>query len=126
MAVPQTGHRKQILGSAQVEQQVRVLPDEDGIRVIVCTGDFDQDTLYPLNHACTNAADDPGVRRIVLDVTQIAFADSSMLNLMVRMLRTGRLVVSGPVPARLGRVLVLAEVRGLFPTADGIDAARAL
>ncbi|MFD3682816.1 STAS domain-containing protein [Streptomyces sp. NPDC058613] len=109
-----------------MEQQVRVLPDEDGVRVIRCVGDFDQDTLDPLTHACTNAADDPGVRRIVLDVTEVAFADSSMLNLMVRMLRTGRLVVAGPVPPRLGRLLDLTQVRAVLPTADGIDAARTL
>ncbi|MFD3544842.1 STAS domain-containing protein [Streptomyces sp. NPDC058655] len=109
-----------------MEQQVRVLPDEDGVRVIVCVGDFDQDTLRPLHQACTDAVDDPGVRRIVLDVTGIDFADSSMLNLMIRMLRTGCLVVAGPVPPRLGRLLDLTQVRAVLPTADGIDAARAL
>ncbi|MFD3328018.1 STAS domain-containing protein [Streptomyces sp. NPDC058701] len=109
-----------------MEQQVRVLPDEGGVRVIVCAGDFDQDTLEPLDQACADAEDDPGVRRIVLDVTRVDFADSSMLNLMVRVLRTGRLVVAGPVPPRLGRLLDLTQVRDLLPTADGIDAARSL
>ncbi|MCY0945777.1 MULTISPECIES: STAS domain-containing protein [Streptomyces] len=110
----------------QVEVQVHVLGDEDGVRVIVCAGEFDQETLEPLRAACMAAADDPGVRRIVLDVTQVAFADSSMLNLMVRMLRTGRLVLAGPVPPRLGRLLDLTQARDLFPTADGIEAARTL
>ncbi|MFD3761471.1 STAS domain-containing protein [Streptomyces sp. NPDC058622] len=109
-----------------MEQQVRVLPDEDGVRVIMCAGDFDQDSLQPLDRACTDAADDPGVRRIVLDVTQIDFADSSLLNLLVRMLHTGRLVVAGPVPLQLGRLLDLTQVRGVLPTADGIAAARTL
>ncbi|MFD3330997.1 hypothetical protein [Streptomyces sp. NPDC058701] len=58
----------------------------------------------------------------VLDVPRIAFADSSMLNLLVRMLHTGRLV--SPVPVQLGRLLDLTQVRDLLPTADGIDAAR--
>ncbi|MFF3017200.1 STAS domain-containing protein [Streptomyces sp. NPDC057939] len=109
-----------------MEQWVRVLPDEDDVRVIMCAGDFDQDTLQPLDRACANAADDPGVRRIVLDVTRITFADSSMLNLLIRMLRTGRLVVAGPVPPRLERLLELTQVRDLLPTAEGIAAARAL
>ncbi len=109
-----------------MEQQVRVLPDEGGVRVIVCVGDFDQDTLEPLGQACTDAEDDQGERRIVLDVTGVDFADSSLLNLMVRVLRTGRLVVAGPVPPRLGRLLDLTQVRGLLPTTDGIDAARSL
>ncbi|MFD3940765.1 STAS domain-containing protein [Streptomyces sp. NPDC058611] len=109
-----------------MEQQVRVLRDEDGVRVIVCTGDFDQDTLGPLDQACTAAVDAPGVRRIVLDVTQVGFADSSMLNLIIRILRTGRLVMAGPVPPQLGWLLDLTQVRAVLPTADGIEAARAL
>lgn len=109
-----------------MEQQVRVLPDEDGVRVIVCGGDFDQDTLEPLTQACTAAESDPGVRRIVLDITEVDFADSSMLNLMVRMLRTGRLIAAGPVPPRLGRLLDLTQLRAVLPTADSIDAARTL
>ncbi|MFD3781732.1 STAS domain-containing protein [Streptomyces sp. NPDC058612] len=109
-----------------MEQQARVLPDEDGVRVIRCVGDFDQDTLQPLDQVCRDAVDAPGVRRIVLDVTEVDFADSSMLNLMVRVLRTGRLVVAGPVPPRLGRPLDLTQVRAVLPTADGIEAARTL
>ncbi|WP_079407421.1 STAS domain-containing protein [Streptomyces sp. 3211] len=107
-------------------QQVQVPVDVDGVGVIVCAGDFDQDTLSPLRAACSAAADAPGVRRIILDVTQVAFADSAMLNLMMIMLRTGRLVLAGPVPPRLGRVLDLTQARELFPTAAGIDAARSL
>ncbi|MFJ5811241.1 hypothetical protein [Streptomyces sp. NPDC093093] len=38
-----------------MEQQVRVLPDDDGVRVIVCAGEFDADTLGPLEAASTLA-----------------------------------------------------------------------
>ncbi|MFD3875748.1 STAS domain-containing protein [Streptomyces sp. NPDC058623] len=109
-----------------MEQVVRVLPDEDGVRVIVCGGEFDQDTLGPLREVATAAVDDPGVRRIVLDVTEVTFADSSMLNLMLLLLRSGRLVLAGPVPDRLGMLLDLTEVRALFTTTDGTEAARGL
>ncbi len=109
-----------------MEQQVQVQSDEDGVRVIVCGGEFDQDTLNPLEQACTAAADDPGVRRIVLDVTEVTFADSSMLNLMLLVRRTGRLVLAGPLPHQLSRLLDLTEARDLFPTAESIDAARTL
>ncbi|MFD9359971.1 STAS domain-containing protein [Streptomyces sp. NPDC060031] len=109
-----------------MEQQVQVLPDEDGVRVIVCAGEFDQDTLGPLKTASTKAAYDPGVRRIVLDITAVTFADSVTLSLMLHLLRTGRLVLAGPVPPRLDRLLDLTETRDLFPTADGIEAARIL
>ncbi|MFF4321255.1 STAS domain-containing protein [Streptomyces sp. NPDC001568] len=109
-----------------MEQRVQVMPDEGGVRVIVCAGDFDQDTLQPLDQACTNAANDPAVRRVIFDVTGITFADSSLLNLLIRMLHTGRLVLAGPVPPRLGRLLDLTQVRDLLPSADGIAAARTL
>ncbi|OEJ35135.1 STAS domain-containing protein [Streptomyces subrutilus] len=102
------------------------MPDEGGVRVIVCGGEFDQDTLGPLQRACTAAAEDRGVRRIVLDVAEVTFADSSMLNLMLLVRRTGRLVLAGPLPHQLGRLLDLTAARDLFPTAEGIDAARAL
>ncbi|MEU9415905.1 STAS domain-containing protein [Streptomyces sp. NPDC048272] len=109
-----------------MEQRVRVLPDDSGVRVIVCMGDFDADTLGPLKTAATAAADDRAVRRIVLDVTDVTFADSSMLNVMILLLRTGRLVLAGTVPAQLGRLLDITQARPLFTTADTIEAARAL
>ncbi|MEU9235587.1 STAS domain-containing protein [Streptomyces subrutilus] len=109
-----------------MEQQVQVLPDEGGVRVIVCGGEFDQDTLGPLREACAAAADDPGVRRIVLDVAKVTFVDSSMLNQMLLVRRTGRLVLAGPLPHQLDRLLDLTAARDLFATVEGIDAARTL
>ncbi|WP_326592484.1 hypothetical protein [Streptomyces sp. NBC_01294] len=49
-----------------------------------------------------------------------------MLNEMLSLLRTSRLVLAGPLPRTLGRVLELTEADRLFPTADSIEAARAL
>lgn len=109
-----------------MEQQVEVRPDEDGVRVIVCVGEFDQDTLLPLRTSGARAAADLDVRRIVLDVSRVAFADSSMLNEMLLLLRTGRLVLAGPLPDQLARLLDLTQARDLFPVADGIKAASSL
>ncbi|MFJ7269499.1 hypothetical protein ACIQV3_23115 [Streptomyces sp. NPDC099050] len=64
-------------------------------------GDSGRESL----HLLRAADDDLGVRRIVLDVSRATFADSTMLIL----LRTGRLVLAGPVPPRQGRVLGLAQ-----------------
>ncbi|MFD5891275.1 hypothetical protein ACFWHQ_35655 [Streptomyces sp. NPDC060334] len=55
-----------------------------------------------VEEASTAAIDDRAVRRIVLDVTAIRFADSSMLNVMPLLLRTSRLVLAGPNPGQLG------------------------
>lgn len=110
-----------------VEQQVLVLPDEgDGVRVIACVGEFDQDTLEAFREAGNPAAADPSVRRIVLDVSRLTFADSSMLNEMLRLLRSGRLVLAGPIPPSLRRVFELTGAGSLFPTAVSVEAARIL
>ncbi|MGW6821793.1 STAS domain-containing protein [Streptomyces sp. NPDC055005] len=109
-----------------MEQQVRVWLDDNGVRVIVCVGDFDADTLGPLKAAATAAAEDLGVRRIVLDATGVTFADSSMLNVMILLLNTGRLVLAGTVPPQLGRLLDVTQAGQLFTTADSGEAARGL
>ncbi|MFD5935525.1 STAS domain-containing protein [Streptomyces sp. NPDC060333] len=110
-----------------MEQQVLVLPDEgDGVRVIACVGEFDQDTLEAFREAGNPAAADPTVQRIILDVSRLTFADSSMLNEMLRLLRTGRLVLAGPLPPSLKRVFELTGAGTLFPTAQSVETARTL
>ncbi|MFD3776308.1 STAS domain-containing protein [Streptomyces sp. NPDC058612] len=110
-----------------MEQEVLTLPDEgDGVRVITCAGEFDLATQEPLRQACDPALNDPAIQRIVLDVSRVTFADSSLLNTLLRLLRTGRLVLAGPLPRCLTRVLDPFRVRGLFPTADSVKAARTL
>ncbi|MGW6882841.1 STAS domain-containing protein [Streptomyces goshikiensis] len=109
-----------------MKQHVTVLPDIDGVRVITCTGEYDQDTLAPFRQAVDQAVADP-VRRIVVDVSGIAFADSSMLNEMVRLLRTGcPLVLAGPLPPQLARLFELTSAHQIFTITDSVDAARAL
>ncbi|WP_392895587.1 STAS domain-containing protein [Streptomyces sp. LN699] len=110
-----------------MEQEVLVLPDEgDGVRVIACVGEFDQDTLEAFREAGNPAAADPTIRRIVLDVSRLTFADSSMLNEMLRLLRSGRLVLAGPLPPSLERLFELTGAGLLFPAAESVEAARIL
>ncbi|MFD3330029.1 STAS domain-containing protein [Streptomyces sp. NPDC058701] len=109
-----------------MEQQVRVEPDAGGVRVIVCAGEFEYYGLDALESACAAAAADPEVRRIVLDVRQVTFADSSMLTLMLLLRRSGRLVLAGPLPVQLDRRMTLTAIRDLFPVVDGTENARAV
>ncbi|MFD3717044.1 STAS domain-containing protein [Streptomyces sp. NPDC058674] len=129
-ALNQSGDRTAALpsdGERPGEQQVLTLPDQDdGARVIVCVGEFDQQTLHPFRAAGLAATADPTIRRVVLDVSRITFADSSMLNEMFRLLRSSRLVLVGPLPHSLARVLELTQAGPLFPTTDSIEAARTL
>ncbi|WP_411103014.1 STAS domain-containing protein [Streptomyces sp. cmx-4-9] len=109
------------------EQQVLVLPDrDDGTRVIVCAGEFDQQSLDAITEAGAAATADPAIGRIVLDVSRITFADSSMLNAMFRLRRASTLVLVGPLPRSLERVLQLTQARTLFDVAEDIDTARTL
>ncbi|MFF3013872.1 STAS domain-containing protein [Streptomyces sp. NPDC057939] len=119
--------RNQFSDEAPGEQQVLVLPDRhDGVRVIVCAGEFDQRTLGPLSTVGAGALAESAVSRIVLDVSRVTFADSSMLNEMFRLRRGSSLVLVGPLPATLDRVLELTQARELFRIADDIEAARTL
>ncbi|MDJ0384559.1 STAS domain-containing protein [Streptomyces sp. G-G2] len=109
-----------------MEQRVQVLPDEGRVRVIVCAGEFDQESIVPLAEAAEAAVGDPGVRCIALDVTGVEFADSTLLNLLLRLRRTGRLVLIGPTPHRLNRIFGLPQAGDLFQVVDSVDAARQL
>ncbi|MFD3869413.1 STAS domain-containing protein [Streptomyces sp. NPDC058623] len=109
------------------DQQVLVLADQDdGVRVIVCAGEFDQHTLGPVHQAGTAAIADPAIRRIVLDAGDITFADSSMLNELFRLRRGTDLVLVGPLPRSLERVLELTQARLLFHVVPSIEAARTI
>ncbi|MFI5762436.1 MULTISPECIES: STAS domain-containing protein [unclassified Streptomyces] len=109
-----------------MEQHVKVSPDVDGVRVITCAGEFDQDTLEPLRQAIAGALADP-VDTIVLDVSEVAFADSSMLNEMLRLRRTGRpLVLAGPLNPQMARLFELTSADQIFTIADSVEAALTL
>ncbi|MEU3723660.1 STAS domain-containing protein [Streptomyces sp. NPDC031705] len=109
-----------------MEQRVEVLSDQRGVRVIICSGEFDQGTLGPLRAAAEAAVGDAAVRWIALDVTGVEFADSTLLNLLLWLLRTGRLVLIGPTPHRLNRVFDLTQAGDLFRVVDSVEEARLL
>ncbi|MFJ6797197.1 STAS domain-containing protein [Streptomyces sp. NPDC091268] len=103
-----------------------VAPDVDGVRVISCTGEFDQDSLGPFRQAVADALADP-VRTIVVDVSPITFADSSMLNELIRLRNSGRpLILAGPLNPQMARLFELTSADQIFTVVDGIEAARAL
>ncbi|MFK0221191.1 STAS domain-containing protein [Streptomyces vinaceus] len=107
-----------------MSQQVVVAPDSAGVRLILCRGVFEYESLGPLREAGAAAAADPMVRQIALDLTGVTLADSSMLSELLLLLRTGRLVLVGHVPHALERLFDLTGVRDLFPLVDGSAGAR--
>ncbi|MFD3682282.1 STAS domain-containing protein [Streptomyces sp. NPDC058613] len=86
---------------------VTVLPDRDGQRVVRCAGAFDYTALDPLRAACDTAVADAGVERLVLDVRDVTFADSTFLNLLLTFHSACDLRLAGPLPRQLARLLTV-------------------
>ncbi|MFD9452579.1 STAS domain-containing protein [Streptomyces sp. NPDC059985] len=94
-----------------------VLPDEGDTWIIVCRGDFDMDTFAPFTAATQEAVADEGLRRIIVDVAQVSFADSSMLNALLTTHRRGCLILVGLLENQLARLLELTGADTVFAAA---------
>ncbi|MFJ6252505.1 MULTISPECIES: STAS domain-containing protein [unclassified Streptomyces] len=91
--------------------QVTVKTDLDGVRAVICSGEFDMDTIGQLRETCAEA-DPAGL--LVVDVTQVSFADSTFVNLLVHLRNTRPLALQGPLPHQLHRVMELTSALALF------------
>ncbi|MER7759662.1 STAS domain-containing protein [Streptomyces sp. NPDC097619] len=91
---------------------VTIATDATGEDVVVCVGEFDVDGLAALSRACAEQAR-PG-RGLTLDVVGLGFADSSFLNELVKWRRRGPVVLVGPLPGQLRRLLELTDTLALF------------
>lgn len=92
---------------------VSALPVVDGECTIVCTGEFDRDTVALVADACAEpAASMADV--LLIDVTHVEFADSSLLNLLIWLRNRRRLVLGGPLPDQFQRLLEMAGLENLF------------
>ncbi|WP_411103066.1 STAS domain-containing protein [Streptomyces sp. cmx-4-9] len=101
---------------------VQALPDRDGTRIIVCSGEFDIDSHGALAEAM-NAARLDGVKRTVLDMHLVSFADSSMLNTLLVAHRRQHLVLAGPFSPQIARLLTVTGTdKVLTLAADLADA----
>ncbi|MFJ3206146.1 STAS domain-containing protein [Streptomyces sp. NPDC086989] len=89
-----------------------VRAEADGVSVVACSGEFDQDTVGLLHEACERET--AGAQLLVLDVKGVAFADSSFLNTLIRLRRIRPLALAGPLPAQLHRLLELTGALPLF------------
>ncbi|WP_168714740.1 STAS domain-containing protein [Streptomyces sp. A0592] len=97
--------------------KVTVNAEADGVRVVVCSGDFDLDTTGLLLEACDIAPLPAGL--LVIDVRQVTFGDSSFLNALIRLRNTRPLALRGPLPSQLRRMM---EMTGALPLFDIHDA----
>lgn len=97
--------------------RVTVRSEADGVDVVVCAGEFDLDTAGVLAAACDREA--AGAALLVLDVARVEFADSSFLNVLIRLRNTRPVVLGGPLPAQLRRLLEMTGALELFEVRDG-------
>ncbi|MFD3872864.1 STAS domain-containing protein [Streptomyces sp. NPDC058623] len=95
---------------------VTVRSDAYGVYVVSCAGEFDQDTVGEFGATCDSLG--AGAKLLVLDVKDVAFADSSFLNTMIRLRNTRPLVLEGPLPDQLHRLLTLTGALEVFEMRD--------
>ncbi|MFJ9933837.1 STAS domain-containing protein [Streptomyces virginiae] len=89
-----------------------VTAEADGVRVVVCSGEFDLDTTGLLIDACDVRPVPAGL--LVVDVRQVEFADSSFLNALIRLRNTRPMALRGPLPSQLRRMLEMTGALALF------------
>ncbi|MFJ6784426.1 STAS domain-containing protein [Streptomyces yangpuensis] len=92
--------------------QVTVRAEADGVRVVVCSGEFDLDTTGLLIEACDVRPVPAGL--LVVDVRQMEFGDSSFLNALIRLRNTRSMALQGPLPSQLRRMLEMTGALDLF------------
>ncbi|MFD3546812.1 STAS domain-containing protein [Streptomyces sp. NPDC058655] len=97
---------------------VTVLPDRDGQRVVRCAGEFDFNTIAPLQAACDTAVTAAGVEHLLLDVRGVTFGDSTFLNLLLTLCRAHELRLVGPLPRQLARLLAVTGADQVFTIED--------
>ncbi|MEU6890263.1 STAS domain-containing protein [Streptomyces sp. NPDC046557] len=103
--------------------RVRVLLDEEDVRVVVLSGEFDIDSVGPVAEVLADAARE-GVRRVV-DIARVTFADSSLLNILLTGDREDHLVLAGPVPEQFAQLLMLFGAASELEIAPTLAEARA-
>ncbi|MFF9851405.1 STAS domain-containing protein [Streptomyces litmocidini] len=88
--------------------------------LLSASGEFDVDTIDCLHDALT-AAQEAGAERILLDLADVVFGDCAFLHELVRAHHgPSRLVLVGPLPGQIRRLLELTGTYRLFRIAlDG-------
>ncbi|MEU9099957.1 STAS domain-containing protein [Streptomyces sp. NPDC048361] len=105
-------HRNRLAASAR-----------SGAAILRLAGEFDVDTVGPVRRALEKAAGDDAVRRTVVDVAGVTFADTSLLNVLLDARKDHHLVLAGPVQREVGILLALTGTSGLFTLAPSVAAA---
>ncbi|MEV5014272.1 STAS domain-containing protein [Streptomyces sp. NPDC053780] len=103
-----------------LEQAAVVQYERCGALVVGARGAYDMDTITPLAEAlCTASKAYP---KVVLDASGITFADSTVLNLLIRTHQAADLRVAAPTQ-QLRRLLQLTGVDAVLKVMSTVDEA---
>ncbi len=99
--------------------------DVDGVHVVSVAGELDLAAAVPFC-ALVDAARDAGHRRLLLDLTDLQFCDSSGLRALIRAVgevhvSAGRVVVVPPADGAVARTFTLAGAGELLPLRPSTD-----
>ncbi len=106
--------------------------DVDGVHILSVSGDLDLAAAVPFC-ARVDAARGAGHRRLLLDLAELRFCDSSGLRALIGAVEevhasAGRVVIVPPGDGAVARTFALAGAGELMPlspsTADGVSALR--
>ncbi|MFR0355634.1 STAS domain-containing protein [Streptomyces sediminimaris] len=89
-----------------------------GVRVVAAHGSYDTHSITPLTAALDTAARERA--KVVLDASGIAFADSALLNLLIRTHRAATLRVAAP-RRQLRRLFELTGLDEVLQTRETVD-----
>ncbi|MGW0118550.1 STAS domain-containing protein [Streptomyces sp. NPDC003327] len=85
--------------------------------LLCASGEFDSETVVCLHEALSDARH-ARAERVLLDVSQVTFGDSSFLDELVRAhYAPGRLVLVGPLTRQVRRLLDMTGTRDVFHVA---------
>jgi len=100
------------MGQRREDDRTALQYERDGVQVVVAHGDYDPGTIAPLQRVLDTAARKHSP--VVVDVSGVSFADSTFLNLLLRIHHMTSLRVAGP-PPQLRRLL---EITGADTVLD--------
>lgn len=105
-------------GNGPVRAYVVVDPGEGPIRTIRCAGELAVGSITGLRRAGEAVVSAPGVELLVVDVSGVTFVDSIGLNCLLTLNRTVSVVLAGPVPEQLRRLLRITGTDAVLPVVD--------
>ncbi|MEV4947889.1 STAS domain-containing protein [Streptomyces sp. NPDC053755] len=116
--------REPINEEQSVPAQIVIDPADGPVRVIHCAGELDMDTVDELRRAGELIANASGAERLILDVSEVTFADSTALNCLLRLHQMMPVTLSGPLHRQFTRLLQVTGTDAVFTLSASIEEAR--